>query len=305
MDVVSPVGAALGTPRIAIFGEVLFDRFPDGTEVLGGAPFNVAWNLRGLGHDPLLVSRVGDDELGGKVRAAMDAWGLDTAGLQVDPRRPTGTVEVTFVDGEPLYEIVPERAWDHIDAAEVPAAPDVVRLYHGTLAARGEASRAALRALRERLAVPVFLDVNLRAPWWELGSVVDLARGADDVKLNRDELAALVPVSGRARDQARALASEWGARRIVVTRGPHGALAFEEGREVGSVRPARRYPVKDPVGAGDAFASVLLLGGSSGWPLATTLRRAQELAGRVVGLRGATTPEREVYDRVRQAWSPR
>jgi len=40
-------------PRPLIFGEVLVDRFPDGREVLGGAPFNVAWNLRGLGFDPL------------------------------------------------------------------------------------------------------------------------------------------------------------------------------------------------------------------------------------------------------------
>ena len=27
--------------QIALFGEVLFDQFPDGQQVLGGAPFNV------------------------------------------------------------------------------------------------------------------------------------------------------------------------------------------------------------------------------------------------------------------------
>jgi len=35
--------------RPVLFGEVLFDHFPDGSEVLGGAPFNVAWHLQGLG----------------------------------------------------------------------------------------------------------------------------------------------------------------------------------------------------------------------------------------------------------------
>ena len=35
--------------RAIIFGEVLFDTFPDGTAVLGGAPFNVAWHLQGFG----------------------------------------------------------------------------------------------------------------------------------------------------------------------------------------------------------------------------------------------------------------
>ena len=66
--------------RPLIFGEVLFDRFPDGSEVLGGAPFNVAWNLRGLGQDPLLVSRVGKDELGDRILDAMDGFGLDEIG---------------------------------------------------------------------------------------------------------------------------------------------------------------------------------------------------------------------------------
>ena len=33
---------------ITVFGEVLFDQFPDGANVLGGAPFNVAWHLKAL-----------------------------------------------------------------------------------------------------------------------------------------------------------------------------------------------------------------------------------------------------------------
>jgi len=30
---------------LLVYGEVLFDLFDDGQEVLGGAPFNVAWHL--------------------------------------------------------------------------------------------------------------------------------------------------------------------------------------------------------------------------------------------------------------------
>ena len=50
--------------RPIIFGEVLYDCFPDGQAVLGGAPFNVAWHLQGFGLNPLFISRVGDDPLG-------------------------------------------------------------------------------------------------------------------------------------------------------------------------------------------------------------------------------------------------
>jgi len=54
--------APKGSPLI--FGEVLFDCFPDGSAVLGGAPFNVAWHLHGMGLAPLMITAVGDDEHG-------------------------------------------------------------------------------------------------------------------------------------------------------------------------------------------------------------------------------------------------
>ena len=50
-----------------IFGECLFDHFPDGDRV-GGAPLNVARHLWALGQQPLLVSRVGQDGEGARVR---------------------------------------------------------------------------------------------------------------------------------------------------------------------------------------------------------------------------------------------
>lgn len=60
---------------VCIFGEVLFDYFPDGNRVLGGAPFNIAWHLQAFGLFPHLVSRVGCDREGEQVRSAMESWG--------------------------------------------------------------------------------------------------------------------------------------------------------------------------------------------------------------------------------------
>ena len=34
---------------LCVFGEVLYDQFPDGRRILGGAPFNVAWHLAAFG----------------------------------------------------------------------------------------------------------------------------------------------------------------------------------------------------------------------------------------------------------------
>jgi len=101
--------------RPVMFGEVLFDMFPDGSVVLGGAPFNVAWHLQAFGLSPLLISRVGADALGRQVSAAMQEWGMDRSGLQLDSAHPTGTVSISFSDGEPKFDIVPNRAFDYIE----------------------------------------------------------------------------------------------------------------------------------------------------------------------------------------------
>ena len=69
---------------LCIFGEVLYDVFPDGTQVLGGAPFNVAWHAQAFGLSPQFISRVGSDEAGDRVIAAMqrtlEGKGYDVGG---------------------------------------------------------------------------------------------------------------------------------------------------------------------------------------------------------------------------------
>ncbi len=101
--------------RPLIFGEVLFDVMPDGTRVLGGAPFNVAWHLEAFGLRPLMITRVGVDESGDEVLTAMASWGMDTSGVQRDDTYPTGRVEVDLDDGEPTFHILPDQAYDHLD----------------------------------------------------------------------------------------------------------------------------------------------------------------------------------------------
>ncbi len=70
--------------RLVIYGEVLFDCFPDGSNVLGGAPFNVAWHCQAFGLNPLFISRVGNDRQGEQVKQEMQNWSMRTDGLQLD-----------------------------------------------------------------------------------------------------------------------------------------------------------------------------------------------------------------------------
>lgn len=287
--------------RPLIYGEVLFDCFPDGKAVLGGAPFNVAWHLQAFGLNPLFVSRVGKDELGAQIRTAMQEWGMDTRGLQIDPDHPTGTVQVRLEAGEPQFHILPEQAYDYIDATRLPVLPAAGLLYHGSLIQRAPQSAASLETLRRETGAPVFLDVNLRDPWWEHETVHASLQAARWIKLNQAELERLVP-GASLHHRARGLHEKTRAEWIVVTRGERGTLAFTADGHVEEVVPEETITVVDTVGAGDAFASVMILGLWHGWPLATSLQRAQAFASAIVGRRGATVRERDFYQPFIEAW---
>ena len=288
--------------RPVLFGEVLFDRFPDGSEVLGGAPFNVAWHLQGLGARPLFVSRVGDDERGDQVHRSMTRWGMDASALQRDPDLPTGTVEVRLQGGEPTFEIVPRQAYDRIELDEALSRSNLGWLYLGSLALRNRTSRLAARSLLQNPATTVFLDINLRPPWWQLELVQELLDRAQEIKLNDLELAELMPGDSSLDETARSLVSRFGVERLYVTRGAQGAVAFtaEGGREI--VRPTGVVEVVDTVGAGDAFSAVLILARLRKWPLERALERAQAFAAAIVGVRGATVADRSFYEQFLRAW---
>jgi fructokinase len=289
-----------------IFGEVLFDCFPDGPAVIGGAPFNVAWHLQAYGLSPLMISSIGEDELGQRVRDAMTGWQMNRQGLQTDSEHPTGSVKIEFIDGEPHYTIVEHRAYDHIDRARLPAIDSASVLYHGTLALRNRPSREALEDLRNRLDAMVLLDVNLRDPWWRKEDVLACTDASDWVKLNEDELQLLGGDDGNDhRSRAQRFLQHHDLAGLVVTLGEKGAFACTAQGGFAEVEPAGLSEVVDTVGAGDAFTSVLILGLSREWPLGLILQRAQDFAARVVAQRGATIHDREVYRDMLRDWSER
>ena len=290
------------TARPLIFGEVLFDRFADGTAILGGAPFNVAWHLQPFGLEPLLISSVGADPLGEQVRRAMQDWGMDLSGLQTTSLYPTGVVDVSFRQGEPHYHIVPDSAWDYIRSEELPALPAAGLLYHGSLALRQVVSCTSWQWLQKQSSVPRFIDINLRDPWWNRNAINRLLEGVCWLKLNTDELALIVPQFSDTESRSHYLLDTLPLAWLIVTQGKAGAMAVSAQGERLQVRPEQAARVVDTVGAGDAFSSVLIVGLLKGWPMEQTLRYAQQFAGAVVGLRGATSRERDFYQPFIESW---
>jgi len=291
--------------RPLVFGEILFDNFPDGARVLGGAPFNVAWHLQGFGLAPLFLSRIGQDAPGAEVQALMSAWHMDLSGIQIDDQHPTGQVQVSLHEGQPEYAIMPDQAYDFIDGPTVLSASGAVRpalLYHGTLALRHPVSRAAWAQLCTAVAAPRCVDINLRAPWWESGLIQDVLHGAAWAKLNDEELLALsgdkpVPLQ----QAARALRCRYRLPLLIVTCGAAGAMLLTDECFLEET-PLAVSGVIDTVGAGDAFSAVALLGMMRAWSLQDTLQRALEFAARICTIRGATVQDLALYHDCLVSW---
>ncbi|TWU02070.1 PfkB family carbohydrate kinase [Neorhodopirellula pilleata] len=304
-----------------IVGEVLWDCF-ENRRVLGGAPLNVAWNLAGFGLDPLFVSAVGDDALGFEIIRKMQDFGMSTDGIAVLPDVQTGTVQVTMHDGEPHYEIVSGVAWDAIPTPahtvvrgkplqaiidERAQAADSVLMYHGSLACRDPRSRATIETIRDSIQGDVFFDVNLRAPHFETSMLEELRRHASFIKLNFDELGELsrdlqmdgattpeqrTSTAGVALDQTAATP----LKTLLVTLGAEGALAYRpETDSLDRIQSPKPEKMIDPVGAGDAFAAVVIHGILMRRHLSDVLPDAVAFASRVCGLAGATCSDRDFY----------
>ena len=280
---------------ILVFGEALFDCFPGGEQVLGGAPFNVAWHLQALGDQPFFISGIGNDALGQKILSAMCGWGMDTQSIQIDPEHQTGQVEVTIIENEPHYTITPNCAYDFISAELMKNQPDNGILYHGTLGLRNNISRDCFARIAQQPDLLVFLDVNLRSPWWQRQEVFDWLEQAHWVKLNEDELQQLGFVSADIYESMHKLQTQFQLEQLIVTQGAKGATVLAADGRLYQETPSSVNHIVDTVGAGDGFSALFIHGLRAGWPIVKTLTIAQQFAGKVIGLRGATATEPDFY----------
>lgn len=284
-------GSATGAP-VLCFGEALWDSLPAGL-FPGGAPFNVAYHLARCGGAAAPVTAVGDDVLGRELLERMRLGGVDTRWVAVLPGRATGVARADLApDGSARYSFGTEAAWDCIPVPPAleelaAAAPAII---HGTLALRGPHNRDALSALLAAAprACRVY-DVNLRPPYDDPVQVRALAAGACLLKLNLDELRRVGDAGGEPEAAARSLGRQARCPAVCVTAGAAGAGLLWDGAWYWE--NGRSVPVRDTVGAGDAFLARLVqrLLVQRHAP-AAALRDACRLAEHVVGRAGATPP---------------
>jgi fructokinase len=245
------------------YGEVLWDVLQDGPQP-GGAPLNVAYHLNKFGVDTSVVSRIGQDDNGRKLKTLMDDWGINTDLLQQDGFYQTSEVIAKMDDrNEVSYEIVFPVAWDFISnesSIKNYIKPETYFVY-GSLASRNDTSRDTLYSLLESPAIKVF-DINLRPPFIKKDLLEVLLQKADIVKFNQSELHLAQELFGgfylNEAQQVKFIQKRFEVSELIVTKGEFGA-SYYKNDDVFHV-PSAAITVADTIGSGDAFLAAFIAG---------------------------------------------
>ena len=276
---------------IICFGEVLWDVLPS-HKVAGGAPMNVAFHANNFGMDSLMISAVGNDDLGRELMTFLNQKKVNTDLIQINNNYPTSTVQVTLdKNGSASYEIVAPVAWDFIytDKAGENAVSNADILLFGSLVCRSESNLKILLSLIDKAKKTVF-DVNLRPPFYNQRLIETLLKKADIVKMNDDELVEIVSwyeIKGKLKEQMFFVMEKFDIESLIMTEGKHGAYCLY-GNELFSQK-SFSVKVQDTVGSGDSFLAAFIFKMLGGFDWQSCLEFACG-TGAVVATKSGGTP---------------
>lgn len=254
----------------------------------GGAA-NVALNLVALGARVVLVSVIGADEPGARLRDLLEAAGIDLQGLVVDETRPTTRKmrvvtdrlqQVARVDYESDIDIsgrIATQVRARLERLGAQADVVVVSDY-----LKGCVTAETMDGARETAAtrgVPLLVDPKI--------AHLDRYYGVTLVTPNQTEAETATHLRIRSDSDAQAAArlfrQRLGCTSVVITRGEHGMWVLDgtlSDAPVEARLAAVAHEVADVTGAGDTVIGTLALALASG----ATLTEAAELATEAAGI---------------------
>jgi D-glycero-beta-D-manno-heptose-7-phosphate kinase len=288
------------TDRVSREAPVLVVRY-ESSELKAGGAGNAAQNLAALGVKVRAVGAVGDDLLGGALLDELARGGVDVAGIERIPGRPTEAKTRILAGGRST------RRQQMIRLDRAPRAPlpeTVERRLARTLERLGRRTGAVLasdygsgavgaRVIEilqrvKRGGVPVCADsrYNLRA-----------FTGLTMVKPNEVELEAAAGVSlsgpGGLERAARAFQKKVDCDALLVTRGRNGMSLFRRGVAPVHVAAHGSKDAVDVTGAGDTVAATFSAGLAAGGDAVAATRLANVAGALVVRKPGTATITRD------------
>jgi adenosine kinase len=241
---------------------------PDMRREFGGCAGNIAFNLKLLGGEPVIMATVGDD-FEPYARRLAD---LDLAADHVRPVAGRFTAQAfitTDLDDNQITAFHP-GAMNFAHENRIADARDI-RL--GIVAPDGRQGMQDHARQFHEAGIPFIFDPGQGLPMFSGVELQDFVRLADYVAVNDYEAEMLQERSGRKLEM---LAKE--VKALIVTLGAKGSRIYADG-QVHDIPPAKPHAIMDPTGCGDAYRAGLMFAMLKGYDWPT--------AGRLGGLLGA------------------
>lgn len=249
--------------KVLSFGEILWDVYPDEKHI-GGAPLNFAAHLSKHGAEVYMLSALGKDALGVEAQAKLKERDILDEYVSFLEDKTTGKCLVSLDENAvPSYNLLQNVAYDYIDCKKVKGTFDV--LYFGTLALRSEYNYHALQELLQNNDFAnVFVDVNIRPPFYSKEAVLFSIQNATILKISLEELPIISELLeiNQFEDYkafAKQLAETFDHLNcIIITLGSDGAYVFECKKCAEYACAGKKVQVASTVGAGDSFSAAFL-----------------------------------------------
>jgi len=248
---------------------------PEMRREFGGTAGNIAYNLKLLGDDPLIMATVGHDFAPYAERLAR--LGLTDQHIRRLEGEFTAQAFITTdLDDNQITAFHP-GAMSHAHLNRVADAPGT------TLAIVSPDGRQGMIDHAHELAaagIPYIFDPGQGLPMFSGPELLGLIEGASGLALNDYEARIVEEMTGLSLDQV--------AERVdclIVTRGAEGSILRTEGREL-QVNAVKPDALVDPTGCGDAYRAGLLYGRSRGWPWLRAARLASVMGALKIAHRG-------------------
>jgi adenosine kinase len=241
----------------------------------GGTAGNIAYNLKALGGEPVVMATLGDD--GGAYIERMRAQGAGTEAVRVVPGTYTAQAFIiTDLDDNQITAFHPGA----MNESHRNRIGDVDNIALGIVAPDGR--QGMLEHARDFAAggIPFVFDPGQGLPLFSGPELLELIDCADYVAVNDYE--------GRLLAERTGLTLEAIAKRVqalIVTLGGDGSRIHANGSviDIPAVKPSA---LVDPTGCGDAYRAGLLFGIAHGWPWERTGRLASLLGSIKIASRG-------------------
>lgn len=278
----------MSKPKITIVGSInmdlvtVTDQVANAGETVAGTDFRTMFGGKGanqavaaarLGADVSIIGKVGDDAFGTEMIKNFEENGVDTSGIAVEEKTPSGIANIIVSDNDNRIIII-AGANGEVDKMHVNQYASVIK----------DSDMVLFQFEIPMETIRHTLDICKKE------NVPVIINPAPVAELEKEYLAMATYITPNEHERARLFKMREDGlpeyyEKLITTQGAQGASYFKDGREI--MIPPKKVDVVDTTGAGDTFNAAFAVGIAEGMTVEDAIYFANEAAGLAVRKLGA------------------